>query len=230
MGPNSTRMCSSPARIVSSGRVLRRPRPRVQHRPVARVPGRQRPASTTVNRVELIFALSARDALDGVVVADRMQPHPVTGAQLTELPPVGRRHRRRADEAAETRAVGAEHDRHVAGEVDRADRVHVVVDVRRVEPGLAAVGPRPLRGGPDEADAGAIRVMMHLPFGRVQHRDVVGGEEVGIGVRTGEHVHVPVRRVGGNDRRGDAPRLGLGPACARGCDAKRVAGDERRPA
>ena len=52
---------------------------------------------------------------------------------------------RRADEAAEARAVGAEDDRHVAGEVDRADGVGVVVDVRRVQAGLAAVGARPLR-------------------------------------------------------------------------------------
>ena len=52
--------------------------------------------------------------------------------------------RDRADEAAEARAVGAEQDRHVAGEVDGADGVGVVVDVRRVQPGLAAVGPRPV--------------------------------------------------------------------------------------
>ena len=51
-----------------------------------------------------------------------------------------------ADEAAEARAVGAEDDRHVAGEVDGADGVGVVVDVRRMQAGLAAVACAPTRG------------------------------------------------------------------------------------
>ena len=67
------------------------------------------------------------------------------GRQLAELPPVVADDRDRAHEAAEARAVGAEQDRHVAGEVDRADGVRRVVDVRRVQPGFAAVGARPLR-------------------------------------------------------------------------------------
>ena len=40
---------------------------------------------------------------------------------------------------------GPEDDRHVAGEVDGADGVGVVMDVRGVQAGLAAVAPRPAR-------------------------------------------------------------------------------------
>ena len=95
--------------------------------------------------------------------------------------------RRRADEAAEARAVGAEDDRHVAGEVDGADGVGVVVDVGRVQAGLAAVGARPLGLGADQADAGAAGVVVHLPVGGEERRDVVVGEEVGRAVRAVEH-------------------------------------------
>ena len=49
----------------------------------------------------------------------------------------------RADEAAEARAVRPEDHRHVAGEVDAADGVGVVVDVGRMQAGFAAVAARP---------------------------------------------------------------------------------------
>ena len=88
-------------------------------------------------------------------------------------------HRQRAHEAAEAGAVGAEDDRHVAGEVDRADRVGRVVDVRRVQAGLAAVGARPLGLRADQADAGAGRVVVHRPRGGGEGGDALGGEEVG---------------------------------------------------
>ena len=41
--------------------------------------------------------------------------------------------------------------------------VGVVVDVRGMQAGLAAVGPRPVRLGPDQAHAGAAGVVVHLP-------------------------------------------------------------------
>ena len=69
----------------------------------------------------------------------------VAGLELADLPQLRLDDRRRADEAAQARTVGAEDDRHVAGEVDGADRVGVVVDVRGVQPRLAAVGARPAR-------------------------------------------------------------------------------------
>src|SRR5262245_29494328 len=67
----------------------------------------------------------------------------VTRGELADLPQLGLHDRGGADEAAETGAVGAEDDRHVAGEVDGADGVGVVVDVRRMQAGIAAVGACP---------------------------------------------------------------------------------------
>ena len=87
----------------------------------------------------------------------------VARRQLAELPAVVGDDRDRAREAAEARAVGPEQDRHVAGEVDRADGVRRVVHVRRVEPGFAAVGAGPLHRRPDQPHAGARRVVVHLP-------------------------------------------------------------------
>ena len=80
----------------------------------------------------------------------------------------------RADESAEARAVGPENHRHVAGEIDAADGVGVVVNVGRMQSRLAAVGARPLRLRTDQAHAGAARVVVHFPFGREERVDVFG--------------------------------------------------------
>ena len=159
---------ASPARrIVSAGRVAIG-RVDVQHRAsVGAVRERAAGRVAIGRRRRRASAMSRSCALrraERVGVGDRAQPDAIAGAQLAELPAVGRGDRRRAHEAAQARAVGAEDDRHVAGEVDRADRVLVVVDVRRVQPGFAAVGSRPLRRGPDQAHAGAVGVVVHLPL------------------------------------------------------------------
>ena len=91
------------------------------------------------------------------------------GASWPELPPLGAHHRGRAGEAAEAGAVGAEQHRRVAGEVDGAEGVAGVVDVRRVQAGLAAVGPGPRRL---RARRGARRCGRSGPA-----RRHVGGEE-----------------------------------------------------
>ena len=76
--------------------------------------------------------------------------------------------------------VGAEQDRHVAGEVDRADGVRRVVDVRRVQarPRRRRRGPS-AACGPIEPHAGAGRVEVDLPVGARRSRvDVRRGEEL----------------------------------------------------
>ena len=97
----------------------------------------------------------------------------------------------RADEAAERRAVGAEDHRHVAGEIDGADGIGVVVDVARMQSRLAAVGARPAGLGTDQADAGRIGIVVHLPVGGEERVDVVRSEEVRRAVRTVEHADLP---------------------------------------
>ena len=77
---------------------------------------------------------------------DRDEPDRVAGADLADLPPLATRDDSRADEAAEARPVGAEDDRGVAGEVERADGVGHVVDVGRVQARLAAVRAAPTTG------------------------------------------------------------------------------------
>ena len=116
----------------------------------------------------------------------------VAGLELAHLPQLVARDHRRADEAAEARAVGAEDDRHVAGEIDGADGVGVVVEVGGMQARLAAVAARPFRRGADEADAGAGAVEVHLVGGREQRLDVFGGEEVRRAVRAVEDADLPV--------------------------------------
>jgi len=68
------------------------------------------------------------------------------------------------------------------------------VDVRRVEPRLAAVGACPGRLRADQAHAGARAVEVHLVGGGEQSFDVVRGEEVGRAVRTVEDAELPGAR------------------------------------
>ena len=102
--------------------------------------------------------------------------------------------RDRAHEPAEARTVGAEEDRHVAGEVDRADGVRRVVDVRRVEPRLTAVGARPLDGSGRPA-ARRCATSCSAPSSRWRRRRVDAGlgEEVGRGVRAVDDRELPRR-------------------------------------
>ena len=72
----------------------------------------------------------------------------------------------RADEAAEARAVGAEDHRHVAGEIDGADGVGVVVDVGRMQSGFAAVAARPVGFGPIRRMPVRVGIVVNLPVSR----------------------------------------------------------------
>ena len=67
------------------------------------------------------------------------------------------------NEAAQAGPVGPEDNRHVAGEIDRADGVGIVVDVRRMQPRFAAIAPRPFGLGTDQPHAGAAGVVVNLP-------------------------------------------------------------------
>ena len=123
---------------------------------------------------------------------------------------------RRADEAAEAGTVGAEDDRHVAGEIDRADGVGVVVDVGGMQAGFAAVLARPCGLRADQAHAGAVGVVVHLPGGREERLDVVGGEEIGRAVRAVEDADLPVVGVRGrrHGRRAGVRRCAAAPRCS----------------
>ncbi len=129
---------------------------------------------------------------------DALELDEVAGFELAQLPEFGLDDGGGADEAAEGGAVGAEEDGHVAGEVDGADGVGVVVDVGGVEAGFAAVGARPFWLGADEADAGAIALVVDLPLRGEEHVDVFFGEELGRGVRAEEDADGPVMGEGGD--------------------------------
>ena len=107
---------------------------------------------------------------------------------------------------------GPEQDRHVAGEIDGADGIGVVVDVGGMQPGLAAIGARPGGLGADQADAGARGVVMHL-IGRGEQRlDVRRPEEIRRAMRAVAHRELPVmrevRRIPALARRWAASRRG----------------------
>ncbi len=139
--------------------------------------------------------LLRRQQARGLLGPDRHEAQRVTRPQLTELPQLRLHHHRRADEAAEARTVGAEDHRHVAGKVDRANGVGVVVDVRRMQAGLAAVAAGPLGLGPDQTHAGATGVVVHFPVGLEEACDVGIGEEIRGAVRPVQHTDLPLMAV-----------------------------------
>ena len=107
----------------------------------------------------------------------------VARAQLPDLPELVVDDGDRADESAEAGAIGPEDHRHVAGEVDAADGVGVVVNVGRMQSRFAAVAARPGGLRADQPHAGAARVVVHFPFGVEERVDVFGREEVRRAVR-----------------------------------------------
>ena len=116
--------------------------------------------------------------------ADGDKANLVARGELAEFPTIGGDYGDRAHESAEAGPVRAEQDRGVAGEVEGADGVRVVVDVRRVQARFAAVGAGPLGLRADEADAGAIGVEMDFVIGADDGVEIVAGEELRCAVWT----------------------------------------------
>ena len=135
---------------------------------------------------------------------DRLQAHYVASAQLPQLPAVRFDDRGGAHETAQARAVRAKNYRHVAGEVDGAEGVGVVVDVGGVQASFAAVWPRPGWARADQPNAGAVRVVVDGPLGVEEGADVFGGEELLGAVRAHRHAQAsaftPIGRRGRNVR------------------------------
>lgn len=123
-------------------------------------------------------------------------------SKLAQFPAIGVDHDGGTHEAAEARAVGAEDDGHVAGVVDGANAIRGVVDVGRMQAGIAPVRARPPRFGTDEAHAGARRLMMHRERVAVEALDVSRGEELRAAVRTVDDAQLPLRIVRHRQGRG----------------------------
>ena len=174
--------------IAVAGRAMHGGAAAPQHGGVGRLAPRpwQRAGQRDDRRIEL--TLQAR----GLRVGHQAEADGVARPHLPQLPQLRLRDDGRAHEAAQARAVGAEQDRHVAGEVHRADGVGVVVEVRRVQPGFAPVAPCPRGPRTDQANAGAVGVVVDLPRRREERRDVALGEEVGGAVRTVEDADLPL--------------------------------------
>ncbi len=139
-----------------------------------------------------------------VVGRPRHQADPVARCELAELPPLGGGHDSGAHEAAEARAVRSEDDRHVAGEVDGADRVAGVVDVGRVQAGLATISASPIGARAEQAHPRPGRVEVDPPLGAQQGLEAGDGEEVGGRMGADQHADVPLvgehRRQAGRQR------------------------------
>ena len=79
-----------------------------------------------------------------VIEGHRSEPDAVAGLGLTDLPQLSFGDRSRADEAAEARSVAGQNDRHVAGEIDRADRVFAVMNIGWMQQDQAIADLAPL--------------------------------------------------------------------------------------
>src|SRR5215469_11158775 len=103
----------------------------------------------------------------------------VARAQLAELPEFSGNDDSRTHKAAQARTIGSEDDGHVPGEIDGAHGIGVVVDIRGMQAGFAAILARTLRLRSDEANAGAVGVVMDFPGGGEEGVDAGLREEIG---------------------------------------------------
>ena len=103
----------------------------------------------------------------------------VARLELADLPQFGFHDHGGAHEATQARPIGTQNDRHIAGEIDGADRVGIVMNIRRMQPRLATVAARPLWFRPNQAHAGAAGVVMHFPIGGEEHVHIRIGKKIG---------------------------------------------------
>ncbi len=165
------------------------------HDGVSRIAGSRSPDAGSCGQAALQrFHGSIHRSLErfGLLQSEAAKSHRIAGLELAQLPTLGLHNHRGANESAQAWSVRAKQNRHVAGEVDGADGIRVVVDVRWMQSRLAAILARPLRLGPHQANAGAVRLVVDTPIGAEQHLDIVSSEELRRRVRTIEHADLPM--------------------------------------
>ncbi|MNM95110.1 hypothetical protein D3C81_1075390 [compost metagenome] len=160
----------------------------------------------------------------GGLEVDGGELHLVPRLELPQLPKIRLDHRHRAHEPAEARAIRAEDHRHVSGKIHRADRIRIVMDVRRMQTGFTTVGTHPLRLRSDQANAGAAGVEMHFPLRGEEGADVVLREVFRGAVGAVDHPNLPNCR-----QLGDLlfSQLLTGTAVIQGWQVQHITGSQR---
>ena len=128
----------------------------------------------------------------------RAEADQIAGLELPDLPKLGIDDGGRAHEAAQAGTIGTQNHGHVASEIDGPDGVGVIVNIGRVQSGLAAIRARPLGLGADQPDARAVGIVVYLPGRGEEGFDVCRGEEIGRAVRAVENADIPGVRVSGD--------------------------------
>ena len=75
----------------------------------------------------------------------RMKSHTIPGLQLTDLPQLCSSDTDRTNKPTQARPIRTQYHRHIAGEIDRADGVGIIVNIGWMKTGLTSIGPSPFR-------------------------------------------------------------------------------------
>ena len=125
----------------------------------------------------------------------------IARTKLSDLPKLGLNDRHRAHESAETRSIHSQDHGHVSRKIHRSDGICVVVNVRGMQSGLAAVLARPFWLRSDQANACARGIVMNFPIGREEDLDVFLREKVRSAMRAVEDADFPAIFVARRVRR-----------------------------
>jgi hypothetical protein len=134
----------------------------------------------------------------GLFQREPAKSYRIAGFQLSQFPTLSLHDHGGTNEPTQARTVRTKQNRHIAGEVDGADGIRVVVDIRRMESRFTSILARPLRLGSYEPYAGAVRLIVDLPVSAEKHLDIVGGEELGRCVRAIKDSNLPMAIIGGS--------------------------------
>ena len=98
----------------------------------------------------------------GLVIADWNKFHFVTGFQLTQFPQFRVNHHCWTDETTQTWAIWTEDNWHITGEINRTNRIRVVVNIRWMQTCFTTIFTCPFRFWTNQADPGTARVKVDL--------------------------------------------------------------------
>ena len=150
----------------------------------------------------------------GFSEADRREANAVAGFELADFPQFGFGNGHRAHKPAEAGAILGQDNREIAGEIDGANGVFIIVHVGGMQAGFAAVGACPARLRADQTDAQPVGVVVHLPVRLEKFFDGLFGEKVRRAVGAVQHLDVPLLGVVGEQVFFCRVRVGYG--CGRG--------------
>ncbi len=118
----------------------------------------------------------------------------ISRLELSEFPEFRIDHDGGTDETAQAGSIWSKQNGHIPREIDRAHRVGIVMEIRRMKTCFTAVRSSPFRLRSDQSDPCPVGIIVNFPVGGKKGIDVFGSKKVGSAMGSIEDCQAPIDR------------------------------------